>query len=156
VPLLNLGASTSDLEEPDHRGQFVIDGELLLHFEDGDGHGEREDDLLVGDLWNPIADLAEALDECVESLAKALAHHLEVVLCGGMLVGGHEVGDELLAEVLSRGDGLRGEVNQPHASLFLEGHGKQVGHDMMFTARSLDAHGVELQEFKRVGAAIVT
>jgi hypothetical protein len=25
----------------------------------------------------------------------------------------------------------------------------------MFTARSLDAHGVELQEFKRVGAAII-
>jgi hypothetical protein len=109
--LLSLGAPIGDLEEPDRRGQIIVDGELLPHPDVSDARRESGDDFLIGDLGDPVVDWAEALDERAQSLARALANSLEVVLRSGALVGGHEVGDELLAEILPRGDGLRGEVH---------------------------------------------
>jgi hypothetical protein len=48
-PLLGLGASVGDFEEPDDGGQLIIHGQLLPYLDVGDAHGERGDDLLIGD-----------------------------------------------------------------------------------------------------------
>jgi hypothetical protein len=48
-PLLGLGASVGNLEEPDDGSQLIIHGQLLPHLDVGDAHGERGDDLLIGD-----------------------------------------------------------------------------------------------------------
>jgi hypothetical protein len=61
-PLLGLGASVGDLEEPDDGSQLIIHGQLLPHLDVGDAHGEHGDDLLIGDPGNLVPHLAEALD----------------------------------------------------------------------------------------------
>ena len=61
--LLSLGAPVGDFEEPDRRGQIIVDGELLSHPDGGDPRGESGDDFLIGDSADPFADLAEVLDE---------------------------------------------------------------------------------------------
>jgi hypothetical protein len=48
-PLLSLGAAVGDLEEPDDGSQLIIHRQLLPHLDVGDAHGERGDDLLIGD-----------------------------------------------------------------------------------------------------------
>jgi hypothetical protein len=98
--LLGLGAPVSDLEEPDHGSQLVIHGQLLLHLDVGDARGEHRDDLLVGDPRDLVPHLAEALDVLSKIRSLVLTHCLEFVFCGGALVRGHEVGDELSAQIL--------------------------------------------------------
>jgi hypothetical protein len=99
-PLLSLGAAVGDLEEPDDGSQLIIHGKLLPHLDVGDAHGEREDDLLIGDPRNLVPHLAEALDVLTKRLALVLTHYLKIILCGGAFVRGHEVSDELTAQVL--------------------------------------------------------
>jgi hypothetical protein len=99
-PLLGLGASVGDLEEPDDRSQLIIHGQLLSHLDVRDARGEHGDDLLVGDPRNLVPHLAEALDVLMKLLALVLMHHLKIVLGGGALIHGHEVGDELTAQIL--------------------------------------------------------
>jgi hypothetical protein len=98
-PLLSLGAPVGDLE-PDDESQLIIHGQLLPHLDVGDTRGEHGDDLLVGDLGNLVPHLAEALDVLTKRLAFVLTHCLKIILGGGALVRGHEVGDELMAQVL--------------------------------------------------------
>jgi hypothetical protein len=99
-PLLGLGASVGDLEEPDNGSQLIIHEQLFLHLDVGDAHGERRDNLLIGDPGNLVPHLAEALDVLAKRFALVLTHHLEIILGGGALVRRHEVGDELTAQVL--------------------------------------------------------
>jgi hypothetical protein len=99
-PLLRLGAPVGDLEEPDDGSQLIIHGQLLPHLDVRDARGEHGDDLLIGDLGNLVPHLAEALDVLTKRLALVLMHHLKIILGGGVLVRGHEVGDELMAQVL--------------------------------------------------------
>jgi hypothetical protein len=99
-PLLSLGAPVGDLEEPDDESQLIIHRQLLPHLDVGDAREERGDDLLIGDPRNLVPHLAEALDVLTQRLALVLTHRLKVVLGGGALVRGHEVGDELTAQVL--------------------------------------------------------
>jgi hypothetical protein len=99
-PLLGLGASVSNLEEPDNGSQLIIHGQLFPHLDVGNTLGERGDDLLVGDPGNLVPHLVEALDVLTKCLALVLMHHLKVILGGGALVHGHVVGDELMAQVL--------------------------------------------------------
>jgi hypothetical protein len=99
-PLLSLGAAVGDLEEPDDRSQLIIHGQLLPHLDVGDARGERGDDLLIGDPGNLVPHLAEALDVLTKRLALVLTHRLKIVLGGRALVRGHEVSDELTAQVL--------------------------------------------------------
>jgi hypothetical protein len=99
-PLLGLGAAVGDLEEPDDGSQLIIHGQLLPHLDIGDARGERGDDLLVGDPGNLVPHLAEALDVLTKHLTLVLTHCLKIVLGGGALVRGHEVSDELTAQVL--------------------------------------------------------
>jgi hypothetical protein len=68
-PLLGLGASVSDLEEPDNGSQIIIHGQLLPHLDVGDARGERGDDLLIGDPGNLVPHLAEALDVLTKHFA---------------------------------------------------------------------------------------
>jgi hypothetical protein len=96
-PLLSLGASVSDLEEPDDGSQLIIHGQLLPHLDVGDTLGERGDDLLIGDPGNLVPHLAEALDVLMKRLALVLTHRLKIILGSGALVHGHEVSDELTA-----------------------------------------------------------
>jgi hypothetical protein len=96
-PLLGLGASIGDLEEPDYGGQLIVHGQFLLHLDVGDAHGECGDNLLVGDLWDLVPHLAEVLDVLVKHFALVLMHCLKIVLRGGALIRGHEVSDKLLA-----------------------------------------------------------
>jgi hypothetical protein len=98
--LLGLGAAVGDFEEPDDRSQLIIHGQLLPHLDVGDARGEHGDDLLVGDPGNLVPHLAEALDVLAKRLALVLAHHLKIILGGGALIHGHEVGNELMAQVL--------------------------------------------------------
>jgi hypothetical protein len=99
-PLLSLGASVDDLEEPDDRSQLIIHGQLLPHLDIGDARGERGDDLLIGDPRNLVPHLAEALNVLTKHLALVLTHHLKIILGGGVLIRGHEVSNELTAQVL--------------------------------------------------------
>jgi hypothetical protein len=99
-PLLGLGASVGDFEEPDDGGQLIIHGQLLPHLDVGYARGERGDDLLIGDSGNLVPHLAEALDILTKCFALVVTHRLEIVLSGGALVRWHEVGNELTAQVL--------------------------------------------------------
>jgi hypothetical protein len=99
-PLLILGASIGDLEEPDDGSQLIIHGQLLPHLDVGDAHGECVDDLLIGDPGNLVPHQAEALDVLMKRLALVLTHRLKIILGGGALVRGHEVSDELTAQGL--------------------------------------------------------
>jgi hypothetical protein len=99
-PLLSLGAAVGDLEEPDDGSQLIIHRQLLPHLDVGDAHGERGDDLLIGDPGNLVPHLAEALDVLTKCLAFVLTHRLKIILDGGALIRRHEVSDELTAQVL--------------------------------------------------------
>jgi fumarate reductase subunit C len=99
-PLLGLGASVGNLEEPDNEIQLIIHGQLLPHLDVGDARGEHGDDLLIGDQGNLVPHLAEVLDVLTKRLALVLTHRLKIILGGGVLIRGHEVGDELAAQVL--------------------------------------------------------
>jgi hypothetical protein len=99
-PLLSLGTPVGDLAEPSNGSQLMIDGQLLPHLDVGDARGERGDDLLIGDRGNLVPHLAEALVVLTKRLALVLTHRLKIVLGGGALVRGHEVSDELTAQVL--------------------------------------------------------
>jgi hypothetical protein len=99
-PLLSLGTAVGDLEEPDDGSQLIIHGQLLPHLDVGDACGEHGDDLLIGDPGNLVPHLAEALDVLTKHLALVLMHRLKIILGGRVLVRGHEVSDELMAQVL--------------------------------------------------------
>jgi hypothetical protein len=94
-PLLGLGTTVSDLEEPDDGSQLIIHGQLLPHLDVGDARGERGDDLLVGDPRNLVPHLTEVLDILTKHLTLVLMHRLKIILSCGALVRGHEVGNEL-------------------------------------------------------------
>jgi hypothetical protein len=94
-PLLSLDAAVGDLEEPDDGSQLIIHGQLLPHLDIGDAHGERGDDLFIGDPGDLVPHLIEALDVLTKHLALVLTHRLKIVLGSGALVCGHEVGNEL-------------------------------------------------------------
>jgi hypothetical protein len=96
-PLLSLCAAVGDLEEPDDGSQLVIHRQLLPHLDVGDAHGERGDDLLIGDPRNFVPHLTEALNILTKHLALVLTHRLKIVLSSGALICGHEVGNELAA-----------------------------------------------------------
>jgi hypothetical protein len=49
------------------------------------------------------------LDVLSESLTLVLTHRLEVVFCGRALVRGHEIGDELPAQIPSMSSQTRAE-----------------------------------------------
>jgi hypothetical protein len=99
-PLLGLGSPVGDLEEPDDGSQLIIHGQLLSHLDVGDARGERGDDLLIGDPGNLVPHLAEVLDVLTKRLALVLTYRLKIILGGGALVRGHEVGNELTSQVL--------------------------------------------------------
>jgi hypothetical protein len=99
-PLLGLGASVGDLEEPDDGSQLIIHGQLFLHLDVGDARGECRDNLLIGDLGNLVPHLAEVLDVLAKRFALVLTHCLEIILGGGALVRRHEVGYELMGQIL--------------------------------------------------------
>jgi hypothetical protein len=99
-PLLGLGASIGDLEEPDYGSHLIIHRQLFLHLDVGDTRGECGDNLLIGDSWELVPHLAEALDVLAKRFALVLTHLLKIVLHGGALIRGHEVSDELTAQIL--------------------------------------------------------
>jgi hypothetical protein len=99
-PLLGLGASIGDLEEPDYGSQLMIHRQLFLHLDVGDTRGERGNNLLAGDPWDLVPHLAEVLDVLAKRFTLVLMHCLEIVLRGGALVLGHEVSDKLSAQIL--------------------------------------------------------
>jgi hypothetical protein len=99
-PLLSLGSSIGDLEEPDDGSQLIIHGQLVPHLDVRDARGERGDDLLIGDPGNLVPHLAEVLDVLTKRLALVQMYRLKIILGGGALVRGHEVSDELMAQVL--------------------------------------------------------
>jgi hypothetical protein len=99
-PLLSLGAAVGDLKEPDDESQLIIHRQLFSHLDVGDARGERGDDLLIGDPGNLVPHLAEALDVLSKRLALVLTHRLKIILGGGALIRGHEVSEELTAQVL--------------------------------------------------------
>ena len=74
-------------------------GQLLAHLHISDARGESGDNLGVGDAWDLVADLAEALDVLTQGLTGALAHSAEVVPGAGSLVRPLEVDNELLAQL---------------------------------------------------------
>jgi hypothetical protein len=112
-PLLGLGASIGDLEEPDDGSQLIIHGQLFHHLDVCDARGEREDNLLIGDPGNLVPHMAEALDVLAKRFALVLTHHLEIILGGGALVRRHEVGDELTAQILPRSYGFVRKIHEP-------------------------------------------
>jgi hypothetical protein len=99
-PFFSLGTAVDDLEQPDDGSQLIIHGQFLPHLDVGDSRGECIDNLLIGDPGDPVPHLAEALDVLIKRLALVLMHRLKIILGGGALVRGHEVSDELMAQVL--------------------------------------------------------
>jgi hypothetical protein len=96
-PLLSLCTVVGNLEEPNDGSHLIIHRQLLPHFDVGDARGERRDNLLIGDPGNLVPHLTEALNILKKCLAFVLTHRLKIVLGGGALVRGHEVGHELTA-----------------------------------------------------------
>jgi hypothetical protein len=96
-PLLSLCTVVGDLEEPNDRSQLIIHRQLLPHHDVRDTRGERGDDLLIGDPRNLVPHLTEALNILTKCLAFVLTHRLKIILGGGALVHGHEVGHKLTA-----------------------------------------------------------
>jgi hypothetical protein len=79
--LLGLGEPIGDLEQLDRGVEVIlVDGELLLHSHIGDASGEGPNDLLVGNLGNLAANLAETLDVLAEGIFTALRSLLEAGL----------------------------------------------------------------------------
>jgi hypothetical protein len=154
-PLLGLGASIGDLEEPDDKSQLVIYGQLLLHLDVGDAHGEHGDNLLIGDPGNLVPHLAEALDVLTKRFALVLTHRLEIILGGGALIRRHEVGDELTAQVLPQSYGFMWKIHEPSPQSVLEGHGKPISHHTLVSTRSLNGDDVELEKLDGVGGSII-
>jgi hypothetical protein len=154
-PLLGLGASVGNLEEPDNRSQLIIHGQLLSHLDVGDARGECGDELLVGDPRNLVPHLAEALDVLTKRLALVLTHRLEIILGGGALIRGHEVGDELTAQVLPRSHGFVRKIHEPSSWSVFEGHGEPIGHRTLISTHGLDGDDVELEELDGVGGPVV-
>jgi hypothetical protein len=155
-PLLGLGASIGDLEEPDDGSQLIVCGQLLPHLDVGDARGERRDDLLIGDPRNLVPHLAEALDVLTKHFTLVLAHRLEIILGGGALVRWHEVGDELMAQVLPRSHGFMRKIHEPSSRSVFEGHGKPISHRTLVSTRGLNGDDVELEKFDRVGGSVIT
>jgi hypothetical protein len=155
-PLLGLGASVADLEEPDDGSQLIIPGQLFLHLDVGDARGERGDNLLIRDPGNLVPHLAEALDVLVKRFALVLTHRLEIILSGGVLVRRHEVGDELTAQILPRSYRFVRKIHEPSLRSILEGHGKPISHHTLVSMRGLNGDDVELEKLDGVGGPIIT
>jgi hypothetical protein len=155
-PLLGLGTSIGDLEEPDHGSQLIVHRQLFLHLDVGDTRGECGDDLLIGDPWDLVPHLAEVLDVLTKRFALVLMHRLEIVLRGGVLVHGHEVSNELTAQILPRSQRFVQKVHEPSLWRILEGHGKPVGHHTLISTRGLNGDDVELEELDGFGGPIIT
>jgi hypothetical protein len=155
-PLLGLGASISDLEEPDDKSQLIIHGQLFLHLDVGDAHGERRDNLLVGYLGNLVPHLAEALDVLAKHFTFVLMHRLKIILGGGALVRRHKVGNELTAQILPRSDRFVRKIHEPSPRSILEGHGKPIIHNTLVFMRGLNGDDVELERLDGVGGPMIT
>jgi hypothetical protein len=155
-PLLSLGASVGDLEEPDDGSQLIIHGQLFLHLDVGDARGEHGDNLLIGDLRNLVPHLAEALDVLAKRCALVLPHRLEIILGGGALVCRHEFGDELTAQILPRSYIFVQKIHEPSLRSILEGHGKPISHHTLVSTRSLNGDDIELEKLDGVGGSIIT
>jgi hypothetical protein len=155
-PLLGLGAPVGDLEEPDDGSQLIVHGQLFLHLDVGDTHGECGDDLFIGDLRDLVPHLAEALDVLAKHFALVLTHRLEIVLRGGVLVCRHEVGDELATQIVPRSYRFVQKVHEPSPWSILEGHGEPIGHHTLISTRGLNGDDVELEELNGVGGPIIT
>jgi hypothetical protein len=88
--------------------------------------------------------------------ALELTHRLEVILRGGALICGHEIGDELSTQILLRGNGLMQKVHEPSSRRILEGPREPVSHDALISTRGLNDDDVELEELDGVGCPVVT
>jgi hypothetical protein len=84
-----------------------------------------------------------------------MAHGLEVVLRGGTLISGHEVGDKLHAQIHIGGDGLRRQIHETRPCRVLEGHREPVGQDALVPAGCLNSDDVELQGFDVVEGVVI-
>jgi hypothetical protein len=155
-PLLGLGASIGDLEEPDDESQLIIHGQLLLHLDVGDARRERGDNLLIGDPGNLVPHLAEALDVLAKRFTLVLTHRLEIILGGGALIRRHEVGDELTAQILPLSHRFVRKIHEPSLRIILEGHGKPIIHHTLVSTRVLNGDDVELEKLDGVGGPIIT
>jgi hypothetical protein len=154
--LLGLGASVGDLEDPDDGSQIIIHGQLFLHLDVGDAHGEHGDNLLIGDPENLVPHLAEALDVLAKRFALVLMHRLEIILGGGALVRRHEVGDKLTAQILPRSYRFMRKIHEPSPWSVLEGHGKPISHHTLVFMHGLNSDDVELEKLDGVGGPIIT
>jgi hypothetical protein len=154
--LLSLGTSVGDVEEPDNESHLIVHGKLLPHLDVGDACGERGDDLFIGDPRNLVPNLAEALDVLMNCFALVLTHRLEIILGGGALVRGHEVGDELMAQVLPRSHRFLRKIHEPSSQRIFEGHWKPISHRTLVSTRGLNGDDVELEELDGVGGAVIT
>jgi hypothetical protein len=155
-PLLVLGTSVGDLEEPDDGSQLIIHGQLFLHLDVSNAHGERRDNLLIGDLGNLVPHLAEALDVLATCFALVLTHHLEIIPGGGALVHRHEVGDELMAQILPQSYRFVWKIHEPSPRSVLEGHGKPISHHTLVSTCGLNGDDIELEKLDGVGGSIIT
>jgi hypothetical protein len=84
-----------------------------------------------------------------------MAHDLEVVLRGGTLVSGHEVGDKLHALIHIGGDGLGRQIHETRPCRVLEDHREPVGQDALVPVGFLNSDDVELQEFDGVEGVVI-
>ena len=111
VPLC-LGALVRQVEEGDHRGEGVLDAQLLEHPVVRDTLPEGADDVGVLEVWDRVAHLTEALDVVAQRLVRLQMHGSQVVGGEGTLIRTLEVGEEDLAELLPGADGALGEVEE--------------------------------------------
>jgi hypothetical protein len=96
------------------------------------------------------------LDVLMKRFALVLTHRIEIILGGGALVRGHEVGDELTAQVLPQSYGFMRKIHEPSPRSIFEGHGKPISHHTLVSMRGLDDNDVELEKFDGVVGSIIT
>jgi hypothetical protein len=107
-------------------------------------------------LGNIVPHLAKALDVLTKCLALVLTHCLEIILGGGALARWHEVGDELMAQVLPQSHRFVRKIHEPSSRSVFEGHGKPIGHRTLISTHGLNGDDVELEELDRVSGPVVT
>jgi hypothetical protein len=107
-------------------------------------------------LGNLVPHLAEVLDVLVKHFTLVLMHCLEIILGGGALVHRHEVGDELMTQILPRSHRFVRKIHEPSLQSVLEGHGKPISHHTLVSTRGLNSDDVELEKLDGVGGPIIT
>ena len=149
MPGVSLCGPRTLVHQTQEVGHFcdVMGGQLLQHPFVPHPLSEGNDDRGCSDLWNGMADVAEALNECTQRLPRLLLHGMEVRLCSGARACSCKVSSELPAQLFPRAYGGLREVHEPRPGRASQGDVKIVCHYVLITLDRMYGGSIDLEEF---------